>query len=111
MQNCFDTRILNFRTDSATFSAPKSPVTAISDSIKRKMSAPKVHTSVSVSSLSRFARVALFCFRTYATMSPVSVYNDMSAQRAVICFVAFNLMLLRLYYAIMVFVPPVSFQI
>ncbi|KAL5259329.1 hypothetical protein ACHWQZ_G009689 [Mnemiopsis leidyi] len=41
------------RADSATFSAPKSPVTAISDSIKRKMSAPKVHTSVSVSSLSR----------------------------------------------------------
>ena len=104
MQNYFETRKLNFRTDSATFSAPKSPVSAISDSIKRKMSAPKVHTSVSVSSLSRFVHVALYCCWTSATTTPASVYYDMSARRRVICFVTFNLMLLRLYYAIMVFV-------
>jgi len=44
------------RTESATYSSPKSPVSAISDTIKRKMSTPKVHNSNSVSSVSSATR-------------------------------------------------------
>lgn len=46
------------RSESVTFTSPKSPVAVISDTIKRKMSTPKVHTSVSVSSLNRPVEVS-----------------------------------------------------